>query len=487
MMIVRRLARLTLLLVGSLMLALVSLSANAQSGGAALIVGDEGRYATIESALQAARDGDVIEVRGGSYSAPLVIDKRVSLIGVNHPVIDGSGQGSLVLITASDVVFQGFTLMNTGRSLAHEDTGIVIQADNVTVAENTLENVLFGIYFADASYGIARDNVVRCIPLDPGMRGDGFRTWYSDGVTLSGNSAFQCRDMLFWYSNDLLIERNTFSDSRYALHFMYNRNATVQFNTFEHSSVGTYFMYSDWLTFHQNTISYNRGVSAYGIALKDADHVTITDNLVIGNRIGVYIDNSPTRRDHMNHFSGNFIAYNDIGITAQPSVTHNVFQSNSFVENVEQAAVSGRGTLLGITWSENGAGNYWSDYVGYDADGDGVGDMPYRAEKLFETLADSYPMLRLFVFSPASQALDFAAAAFPSLRPDPKVIDEAPSMVAVVPTSALGAPQGQSLPFLAVSLALLTVGAGVCLFALRSGSVRQKYSRRRAEHVRAGA
>lgn len=483
----RRMARFALLVLLMLFLAQYFLPASAQPGGATLIVGADGRYDTIGSALQAAQDGDVIEVRGGSYGAPLVVDKRVSLIGINQPIIDGEGEGSLVLINAADVVFQGFTLRGTGHSLEREDTAIVVQADNVTVAENTLEDVLFGIYFADASYGIARDNTVRCIPLEPGMRGDGFRTWYSDGVTLTGNTATQCRDMLFWYSNDLLIEHNIFINSRYALHFMYNRNATVQFNTFADSSVGTYFMYSDGLIFHQNTITYNRGVSAYGIALKDADHVTITDNLVLGNQVGIYIDNSPTRRDHLNRFSGNFIAYNDIGITAQPSVTHNAFVSNAFLENVEQVAVSGRGTLLGITWSENGAGNYWSDYVGYDADGDGIGDMSYRAEKLFETLADSNPVLRLFVYSPASQALDFAAAAFPSLRPDPKVIDEAPAMHYGIPAGTLAPAQAISPLFLIVSAALVGLGSGVCLLAFRSAFAKRKHAHRSGEPIRAGA
>jgi nitrous oxidase accessory protein len=194
-MIARGTARFTLLALLALLMGLPVLTAGAQ-GGATLIVGADERYDTIENALQAAHDGDVIEVRGGSYSTPLIVDKSVSLIGIGDPQIDGEGQGSLVLINAPNVTFQGFTLRNTGHSLEREDTGIVVQADNVTVAENTLENVLFGIYFADASYGTARDNVVRCIPLEPGMRGDGFRTWYSDGVSLTGNSASQCRDIL---------------------------------------------------------------------------------------------------------------------------------------------------------------------------------------------------------------------------------------------------------------------------------------------------
>jgi hypothetical protein len=52
--------------------------------------------------------------------------------------------------------------------------------------------------------------------------------------------------------------------------------------------------------------------------------------------------------------------------------------------------------------------------------------MPYRAEKLFENLADNNPALRFFIYSPASQAIDLAGSAFPSLRPDPRLIDEAP-------------------------------------------------------------
>jgi nitrous oxidase accessory protein len=98
--------------------------------------------------------------------------------------------------------------------------------------------------------------------------------------------------------------------------------------------------------------------------------------------------------------------------------------------------------------------------------------MPFRAEKLFESLADDAPVLRLFSFSPASQAIDFAASAFPSLRPDPKVIDEAPRMHYVLPIGISESAQGVSLPFLAVTLLLLGVGTAICVFTLRGGGRR---------------
>jgi len=449
----------------ALVMLALSFPAHAQN---TLIVSPHGAYTTIEAALNAAQAGDVIEVHGGTYSAPLIVDKTVSLIGIEQPIIDGHGNGSLVLINAPHVVFSGFTLRSSGQSLAHEDTGIVIQAAQVTVRDNILEDVMFGIYFANAPDGIALNNVIVGKPLEESMRGDGIRVWYSNNVQIIGNDITNGRDTLIWYADNITIRDNHIHYNRYGLHFMYNENAIVQNNVIEHNAVGAYMMYSAGLVMTGNHYIDNRGASGYGIALKDMDHAQITDNLFIGNVTAIYLDNSPSLVDEYNTFSQNFIAYNDVGLIGLPSVQRNIFQNNTFLENYQQISVQGRGNLLGNLWSQNGIGNYWSNYVGYDRDGDGVGDMPYRAEKLFESLTDSEPMLRLFTFSPASQALDFAASAFPSLRPDPKVIDEAPRMNYVMPAGITESSEGVSLPFLAAALILLGTGAVIFIFALRS-------------------
>lgn len=459
-----RLNRLTLIVVLLVhALALVT-SVRAQN---TFIVSQNGVYTTIEAALGAAQLGDVIEVHGGTYTAPLVIDKTISLVGINQPVIDGQGKGSLVLINAPDVIFRGFTLRASGQSLTHEDTGIVIQAEDVTVSDNLLEDVMFGIYFADASGGVAQNNIIRGKPLEESMRGDGIRVWYSNDVQLIGNEITFGRDTLIWYSDNITIRDNHLHDNRYGLHFMYNENAVVEDNIIEHNAVGAYMMYSAGLVMTGNRYIDNRGASGYGIALKDMDHAHVANNVFVGNVVGIYLDNSPSLVDEFNTFKQNFIAYNDVGLIGLPSVKRNIFQRNTFLENYQQVSVQGRGDLLGNIWSQDSIGNYWSNYVGYDRDGDGVGDMPFRAEKLFESLADSNPILRLFTFSPASQAIDFAASAFPSLRPDPKVIDEAPQMQYTMPNSVTETSLHISLPFLAATLLLLGLGSSICIFTLR--------------------
>ncbi|MCZ7674324.1 MAG: hypothetical protein M5U34_47930 [Chloroflexi bacterium] len=59
-----------------------------------------------------------------------------------------------------------------------------------------------------------------------------------------------------------------------------------------------------------------------------------------------------------------------------------------FVENEEQMAIAGGGKQGENWWTINDSGNYWSDYYGYDADGDGLGEMAYRSDRLFENLME---------------------------------------------------------------------------------------------------
>jgi len=159
-------------------------------------------------------------------------------------------------------------------------------------------------------------------------------------------------------------------------------------------------MYSSELQLMHNRIIGNRGPSGFGIGLKDMDTTHLADNIIAGNRVGLYLDSAEAR------YERNHIVLNDTGARVLPSSQHNVFEANSFIENGEQIVIEGLATLTANRWNSN----FWSDYQGYDADGDGVGDLPYQAVQLFETLVARYPALRLYAESPAVRALEFAAS-----------------------------------------------------------------------------
>jgi hypothetical protein len=67
-------------------------------------------------------------------------------------------------------------------------------------------------------------------------------------------------------------------------------------------------------------------------------------------------------------------------------------------------------------WSANQRGNYWSSYDGYDLDGDGIGDVPMKIQNVFHFLEGQNANVRLYLYSPASQALAVAAKAFPIIN-----------------------------------------------------------------------
>jgi len=243
---------------------------------------------------------------------------------------------------------------------------------------------------------------------------------------------------------------------------MYDDDAVVEDNVLSHNSVGAFFMYSRRLNMRNNVAESNRGPSGYGIGMKDLDDAVITGNLFADNRVGASIDNSPREIDSRLVFEDNVFAVNDIGVRLMPSVKRNEYTGNSFIENQSQVTINGGGKLVGNFWSPDGKGNYWSDYTGYDADGNGIGDLPYNAQRLFEDLAEEHPEFRLFIHSPSSQAIDFAARAVPFIRPKPKLTDEAPMMNPTMFTelpATEGAPSGKGLAMAAA--ALLAIGGGL--------------------------
>ena len=382
----------------------------------------------LQAAIAAAQPGDTILVPPGTYAGPLLIDKPVILEGQGMPVIDSGGQGDVVTISAPDVTLRGFVIRNSGTSLDHENAGITGTGARVTIENNRLEDVLFGIYLKDAPGSIVRNNTVHGKDLEMGVRGDGLRLWYCAGSLLEGNHVADSRDMIVWFSPNSIVRGNVVERSRYGLHFMVNENDLAENNVLRDNSVGIYLMYGDNYTVRNNLLYNNRGQSGYGLALKDVNNAVVEGNFFVSNRVGVYNDNSPLNPGSTVRFANNLFAYNDIGLDYLPLVQRNTFTENVFQENGAQVSIAGQGELKGNAWAEAGRGNYWSDYAGFDANGDHVGDLPYKSQSLYEDLMETYPELRLFQLSPASDAIDLAARAFPIFQPRPNMADEYPLM-----------------------------------------------------------
>jgi nitrous oxidase accessory protein len=388
---------------------------------------------TLQEWISSAPPGAILRVPPGVYHGPIVIDKPLTLLGDGQAVLDGLGRGTVVHIIAPDVTMKGFVIKNSGRSLAHEDSGILVEAPRARIEENELFDVLFGIYLKNAPGSIIRANRVRGLDVPEAERGDALRLWYSSDVLIEGNQTYNARDAIIWYSARVTVRANRFQGGRYGVHLMYCKEITIESNLLSKNFVGVYAMYTQNLTLRQNLSLGHRGPSGYGIGLKDTDNAQIVENVIADNSVGAFIDNSPSESNSSVLFRRNLFAYNETAVLMFPSVRGDVFTENSFIENFEQVGIAGGGEPHGNSWTQN----YWGDYLGYDADNDGIGDLVYKSERLFEHLIDRHPQLRLFLYSPAIQALEFAARALPIFKPQPKLTDPRPLMAPLLPTLAL--------------------------------------------------
>jgi parallel beta-helix repeat protein len=222
---------------------------------------------------------------------------------------------------------------------------VAVEAAGARIEDNTLEDVLLGVLLNNAPDTLVRNNIIRGKPLDLPRRGDGIRLWNSPNARVEDNVVEGVRDVVVWYSRGVRLTGNHVSNSRYGLHFMYASDSAVEDNRLSDNSVGAFLMYSHDLVLRRNTLEHNRGPSGYGIGLKDMDGLTCEENVVVTNRVGMYVDSSPSRVDVTHHFRRNVFAFNDVALALLPAVQRNHFSDNTFMENIEQVAILGGGPL----------------------------------------------------------------------------------------------------------------------------------------------
>lgn len=392
----------------------------------ALRVAADGPYATVGEALAAAGPGDTVRVAAGVYRERVRVGKAVTLIGEGWPVIDAGGHGHVVEATAP-IELRGFVLRGSGTSVQAEDAGVMVVGASAKVVGNLLEDVLYGVYLKQAPGSLVAGNRIRGKPLAAPRRGDGIRLWYSPGCRVWGNEVRGTRDVVLYFSDRLVLEKNVIADGRYGLHTMYSDHSRIAGNRLSGNQVGAFLMYSRDIELEDNVFADAEGPSGMGLGLKDSDDVTVRGNLFLENSIGVHLDNSPRSRDRLNVFEGNTFALNGAAVRMMPSVTGNRFRGNDFLANEVPARVSG-GARGGQVDQNDWSGNHWSDYTGFDQDGDGIGDIPYVHAHLAAELLERHPALRIFALSPALGALDTLARLLPLLRPAPVVADPSPRL-----------------------------------------------------------
>ncbi|MEM7224325.1 MAG: nitrous oxide reductase family maturation protein NosD [Pseudomonadota bacterium] len=361
-------------------------------------------------AVAAAAPGDTLRLAPGDHVGGIVIDKALSLVGQPGARIVGSGEGRVLTFDAPGILLRGLTVTGSGLKLETEDSGVFAtkRATGARIESNRLEDNLIGVYLKGARDAIVKDNVIlgrRDLRMNE--RGNGVQIWNAPGAVVDGNDIRYGRDGIFvTTSKQNTFRRNRFRNLRFGIHYMYTNNSEVSDNRSIDNHVGYAIMYSHGLEVRGNS---SVGDRDHGLLLNYANRAEIVGNRVNGPHKCVFIYNANKNAIHGNHFEGC-----EIGIHFTAGSERNQISGNSFVANRTQVKYVG---TQEVEWSQDRRGNYWSDNLAFDLDGDGLADAPYHPNGLVDQIVWRHPLAKLLLNSPATQILRWAQSAFPALRP----------------------------------------------------------------------
>jgi nitrous oxidase accessory protein len=395
-----------------------------------VVAHDESELARLLSAPDGPR---AIRLEPHPYVGDLYIARSLRLRGVPGTILQGSGGGTVVTIEGEGVELEDVAIRGSGDRYTAQDAAVRATGRDVHVRDVLVDGTLFGILFYKCpSSSIERVHVVGRDDL-VGMRGDAIKVWESDDAVVKDSLIERSRDVVIWYTRRALVEGLHVTGSRYGTHFMYAHDCVVRRARYERDIVGVFAMYSSHIRVEDSVSAGARGAAGMGIGFKDTDDVDLEGNWLVANTAGVYFDHSPRSPEQPIHLRGNVLALNQIGLHLHSSEKGVTVRDCDFRENLSDAQVDGQGDALGLEVE----GNHWTQYAGYDLDGDGRGDVPFQIKKLSSDLKERHAELHLFDGSFVMGLLDTVAEATPIFASRLMLVDKSPRV---------GAPPSPEVP-----------------------------------------
>lgn len=385
-----------------------------------IVVSPQGSIQQISQALELAKKNDRILIKKGIYrESNLLVNKSIEIIGEDFPEIDGQNQGQVLLIRADSVVLKGLVIKNAAVSFIDDNAGVKLDSSFHCVLENNkFINNFFAIYLARSANCRIIENNVQGEAQSQSTSGNGIHLWYCRDITIENNQVTGHRDGIYFE----FVERGRITGNisennlRYGLHFMFSDRCHYQSNVFRNNGSGVAVMYTKSVEMYRNQFEYNWGDASYGLLLKDITDSKIADNTFLRNTIAIYAENS-SRIDVKN----NQFIENGWAVKIMANCLNNLFTKNNFMGNTFDVATNSRQNFN--TFNKN----YWANYKGYDLDGDGYGDVPYRPVSFFSYLVEKNPPTLILLRGLFIQFLDLAESVIPMLTPE-TLIDENPLM-----------------------------------------------------------
>lgn len=374
----------------------------------------------LKKIIENSPEGSILIIQHGNYKVDNIqIQKSLTIIGENFPVIEGNNRDEVFTVTANNVTIKGLVIKNAGISYLQENAAIKLnEVSGCRVENNILQNNFFGIYLAKSFNCIIKNNKIEAYNPTETSSGNGIHLWYSKAITIEGNEIIGHRDGIYFefVKHSLVINNLSKNNLRYGLHFMFSDSCSYIKNTFESNGAGVAVMYTRYVTMKENKFINNWGAASFGVLLKDLSDCLIEKNIFSKNTNGLYIEGCNRITVKQNEFIENGWA-----VKLMANSMSNYFFENNFIANSFDVMTNSRNNFNEFSK------NYWSRYSGYDLDKDGFGDVGYRPVNMFSVLVERQQASMILIHSLFVELLNISESIIPSLTPV-DLIDNKPRM-----------------------------------------------------------
>ncbi len=371
-------------------------------------------YRTLQGAVAAASDGDVIIVSPGTYEG-FTVEKSVTIMGSGRDAVVIRGQ---VVVNAGNAALSTMTVEideKTGGNSALVISGSGTKLVNIRV-RSYRDGIWLGTVDKQSQDNAVEHSVLECAWVALNCIQSGRNTYYNNTIVS------EQRQGIIAGTGDVILRNRVEAPTGISLSAL-RSGVQIKSNTVNGRETAIRIAGPD-STIESNTILGNSGVALEGggnlvlgnvIEVSGTGVVTVKDNVIRNNRIGagghcveISGDNNRVLNNslsggkgiHASGGAGNLIAFNVIsycgvaGAYMSGLTQGNLIYGNSFLFNYggQAADFSGRN----LWYVENASlrlGNYWSDHAGSDANGDGIIDVPYSIPG--SGSVDKYPLARV--------------------------------------------------------------------------------------------
>lgn len=394
---------------------------------------------SLQERINLAHPHDTILVQAGEYHEQgIIINKALTLLGVNNPVIDAQNKGGdIIQVTADSVHIIGITVRNVAMSYVNDNAAIKLnKVRDCSVQRCTVQHGFFGIYLARCLDCRVLNNECSATYLGESQSGNGIHLWTCTNISIENNHVTGHRDGIYFefVRQSHILSNLSEHNFRYGLHFMFSDSCTYRRNTFRQNGSGVAVMYTKRVVMTDNRFENNWGATAYGLLLKDITDSYMSNCVFYRNTTGIYSEG--TARITIEHCD---IIENGWAVKIMANSMDDYFTANNFIGNTFDVA-----TNSSVAHSRF-EGNYWSSYGGYDVNHDGVGDVPYAPVRLSAMMVEKNPPALMLLHSLFVSLLDMAERVLPSLTPD-AMMDDKPAMKAIATSPSQLSQQGQATP-----------------------------------------